>query len=267
MSVELTANAPLPRPGWVRGTCAALVLLVLYIGALEPLGLLPALLPPHRDHLLRGAVASVGFGVVAALSMVVAFEVLLVNRRRDLRPFGIARPQHLWSTLGIGLAAFYPLFIIGAVISRALGFGGTTTPDVHHQSSGAKLAISFLAIVVAPWLEEVSIRGLLFSSLDSRFGFLAGAAASGLFWAALHRVAFVLIPFTLVGMLLALVRWRSRSVIPGIVLHGTQNSIATVIAAGAGWYMAPMPLVLLASIAAIWLWLPKDPPQAEPPTL
>jgi membrane protease YdiL (CAAX protease family) len=267
MIAEHTLRPQLPRAGWVRGTCAALVLLVLYIGALEPLGVLPALVAPSRDHLLRGALATAGLAVVGALAMVVAFEVLLVNRRRDLRPFGIARPQHMWSTLGIGLAAFYPLLVIGSIISKALGFGGTTTPDVHHRSSGTKLAISFLVIVVAPWLEEVSIRGLLFSSLDTRFGLLAGAGVSALFWAALHRVAFVLVPFTLVGMLLALLRWRSRSVIPGILLHGTQNSIATLAAAGVGWYMSPMPFVLLASVAGVWLWLPKDPPEAAPRAL
>jgi len=254
-----------PPPGWVRGAGAAVVLTVLYLVAVEPLGVLPAFLAPRRDHLLRGALASVGMGVVSALVLVVAFEVLLANRRRDVRPFGIARPQHLWSTLGIGLAAFYPLLTLGAIISKALGLGGTTTPDVHHQSSGTKLAVSFLVIVVAPWLEEVSIRGLLFSSLDRRFGFLAGAAASALLWAALHRVAFVLIPFTMLGMLLALLRWRSRSVIPGILLHGTQNSVASLASAGVGWYMAPMPFVLLASVAGVWLWLPKDSREAVPP--
>ncbi len=267
MSVELTATDPRPRPGWVRGTCAALVLTVLYVGGVEPLGLLPALLAPHRDHLLRGALASVGMGVVAALALVVGFEVLLANRRRDVRPFGIARPQHLWSTLGIGLAAFFPVLVIGFAISSALGLNGTTTPDVHNQSNGTKLAISFLVIVVAPWLEEVAIRGLLYSSLAGRFGFLAGAAISGFVWAGLHLVAAVLIPFTMLGMLLAFLRRRSGSVIPGMLMHGTQNTFASVAGAGVGWYMTPMPFVLLASIAGVWLWLPRDPRQSEPPTL
>jgi CAAX protease family protein len=267
MIAEPTADDRRQRPGWVRGSCAALVLTVLYIGAVEPLGLLPELVAPRRDHLLRGALASAGMGVVAALAMVVAFEVLLANRRRDVRPFGIARPQHLWSTLGIGLAAFFPVLIIGFAISSALGLTGTTTPDEHRQSSGTKLAISFLVIVVAPWLEEVTFRGLLFSSLAGRFGLLAGAAVSGLVWAALHLVAAVLIPFTMLGMLLAFLRRRSGSVIPGMLMHGSQNTVASLIGAGVGWYMTPMPFLLLASIGGVWLWLPKDPRQAEPPTL
>lgn len=266
MIAEPTPDDRRPRPGWVRGVCAALVLTVLYVGAVEPLGLLPAVIAPHRDHLLRGALASAWMGVVAALAMIVGFEVLLANRRRDLRPFGIARPRHMWSTLGIGVAAFFPVLIVGFAISTALGLNGTTTPDVHKQSSGTKLAVSFLVIVVAPWLEEVTIRGLLYSSLAGRFGFLAGAVVSGLAWAALHLVAAVLIPFTMLGMLLAFLRRRSGSVIPGMVMHGAQNTLASLIGAGVGWYVTPMPFLLVASIAGVWLWLPRDPRQAEPRT-
>ncbi|MGN6377976.1 MAG: lysostaphin resistance A-like protein [Gaiellales bacterium] len=247
-----------PRPSWVRGACAALLLTVLYITATETLGTLPALVLPSEYHLLRGVVASAGMGVVAALTLVVGFEVLLANRRRDLRPYGIARPTRVWSSIGIALAAYFPIVIVGFALSSALGLGGTTTPDVGHQSNGAKVAISFLVIVVAPWLEEVSIRGMLFSSLAGRFGFWLAAGLSGFLWASAHLVGGVLIPFTMLGMLLAFVRWRTGSVLPGMILHGTQNSLAAAVGAGVGWYMAPMPFVLAATIGLTWRWLPRD---------
>lgn len=258
MSADSAAVEARPPAGWLRGASAALVLTILYVAATAPLGSLPALVVPAHDHLLRGIVASAGMGVVAALILIVGFEVVFANRRRDLRPYGIARPRRPWSSLVMALGLYLPVLIVGFLISRLLGLGGTTTPDVHHESNGAKVAISFLVVVVAPWLEEVAVRGLLFSSLSLRFGFWAGAVASGLFWAGLHLVAAVLIPFTMFGVLLAYIRRRSGSVLPGIIVHGSQNTLAAALGTGAGWYMAPMPVLLLATIALTWRWLPAD---------
>lgn len=252
-----------PRPGWVRGACAALVMTLLYVLVLPLLGSLPALAVPRADHLARGILASAGMGVVAALVLIVSFEVLFANRRRDLRPYGFARPARFWSTIGIALAAYFPVLGVGIAISNLLGLSGTTTPDLHKESSGQKLALSFLIIVVAPWLEEVSVRGILFSSFDARFGFAAAAIGSGFLWAGAHFVPAVLIPFTMLGVLLAFVRYRTRSVLPGMILHGMQNSWATALGASAGWYMAPMPFILVATIAATWRWLPADRPAAD----
>src|SRR5689334_3439674 len=258
MTLEGGVVGAAARPGWVRGACAALVVTLLYVLALPVLGSLPALAVPRGDSLARGIVAATGMGILSALVIIVGFEVLFANRRRDLRPYGFARPARLWSTLGIAVAAYFPVLGIGLWISQLLGLSGTTTPDLHKHSSGEKVALSFLIIVVAPWLEEVSVRGMLFSSLAGRFGFWVGAIGSGFLWAGAHFVAAVIIPFTMLGVLLAFVRRRTGSVLPGMVLHGAQNSFATAAAAAAGWYMAPMPIVLAATLAAVWWWLPAE---------
>jgi CAAX protease family protein len=267
-AIESPAAAPdvlalRPRPGWVRGACAAAVMTVLYLFAVPLLGVLPVFALPHADHLARGIVAAVGMGIVAALVLIVSFEVLFASRRRDLRPYGFARPTHVWSTLGMGIPLAVVALFAGLAIAQGLGLGGTTTPNLHRETSGDKVLFSFLAIVIAPWLEEVSVRGLLFSSLNGRFGFWIAAIGSGFLWAGLHFVALVIIPFTLVGIVLAFIRRRSDSVLPGMLLHGTQNTWASVLGAGAGWYMAPMPFILLATIAATWWWLPAARPAAQ----
>src|SRR5947199_110773 len=83
-------------------------------------------------------------------------------------------------------------------------------------------------------------RGILFSSLVALFGCWAAAHVAGFLWAGALFVAAVVIPFAMLGMLLAFVRQRTGSVLPGMLLHGVQNSWAAVIGASAGWYMAPM---------------------------
>ena len=106
-----------------------------------------------------------------------------------------------------------------------------------------------LAVLVAPWIEEVAIRGLLLGALWSRFGFWIGAFGSGLVWASIHLTPSVLIIFTVEGALLAGVRRRTGSILTGIGLHGTQNTFATAFTGG-GWAPVPIAGLLLASLLA-----------------
>jgi hypothetical protein len=260
---EATLAAPnVPTPGWLRGLSAGVLLLLLDVLVVQAIGPLPALALPRHDHLLRGIVGSIGLAVVAAFAIVVCFEVLLANRRRDLRPFGIIRPIRLWSGVGIVAGAYFPVLWAAALITYVLGLSGSNTPNLHHDSSGEKLFLAFLLIVAAPWLEEMSVRGMMFSGLVGRFGFWIAAVVSSVLWALPHVVPGVLIVIGSLGMLLAFLRNWTGSVLPGMLVHGTQNTVVTLFATGAGWYAAPMPFVLVATVAALWWWLPANPARA-----
>ncbi len=62
------------------------------------------------------------------------------------------------------------------------------------------------------------MRGFLFSALARRFGFWPGALVSGVVWAGLHVEPGVLILFSAEGMLLAWLRRRTGSLLPGIAV-------------------------------------------------
>ena len=127
------------------------------------------------------------------------------------------------------------------VLGHAVGFHGTTNVPFQHRSTALVLLLTWVAIVVAPWMEEVSMRGFLLSGLWARIGFWPAAVVSSLVWAGLHGVSGVLVPFTIEGIVLCWIRRRTGSVRTGIALHASQN-VAASLASGAGILVLP-PLV------------------------
>ena len=74
-------------------------------------------------------------------------------------------------------------------LSKAIGLHGTTNVRLDNRSWGLVLLVTWSAVLIAPWLEEVSMRGFLLAGLDVRFGFWPAAIVLFIVWAALHGVA------------------------------------------------------------------------------
>ena len=124
------------------------------------------------------------------------------------------------------------------LLGHAVGFHGTTNVPLEHRRTALVLLLTWLAVVVAPWMEEVSMRGFLLSGLWARIGFWPAAFVSSLVWAGLHGVSGVLVPFTIEGIVLCWIRRRTGSVRTGIALHASQN-VAASLASGAGILVVP----------------------------
>ena len=103
----------------------------------------------------------------------------------------------------------------------------TTTPSI--------VVFVIFGIVFAPLLEEIIFRGFIFTALMDLYGWKVAVPVTSVLFAALHisqltgnlpAVALIL----LVGYVLTVVRHRTDSVIPSVIIHTTYN--ATVFAAG-----------------------------------
>jgi membrane protease YdiL (CAAX protease family) len=155
------------------------------------------------------------------------------------------------SRVGVAVLAQVGFVILAlpllTALGRALGFHGTTNLPLHHHGVGVVLLLTWIAVVAAPWMEELSMRGFLLSGLWDRFGFWPAALASSLVWAGLHNVSGVLIPFTCEGLVLCWIRRRTGSVRTGIALHATQNVVASIYS-GAGFLVLPPLVALIASL-------------------
>ena len=102
-----------------------------------------------------------------------------------------------------------------------------------HQKDIAKgfgaVPVQVLLIVIAaPISEEVCFRGMLFGGLREKLPRLAAALVSGLVFGGLHVLTGVsaVPPLILFGFLLALLYERTGSILPGILLHMLNNSVA-----------------------------------------
>jgi membrane protease YdiL (CAAX protease family) len=240
---------PLP-PAWTRLALAAAAL-VLFDFAAAVLVFGSAAAIPRFDPLwVRSTIVAVAWVGVNACALVAAYQVAFVGRQTGLGWIGLAASRKIPSTVAIYIVAFVVVTPIGLLITKAIGLDhGSTSIDTVDRPLRARMVVAVLAVLVAPWVEEVAMRGLLFGALWSRFGFWVGAVGSGLVWASIHLTPSVLIVFTAEGVLLAWVRRRTGSILTGVGLHGAQNTFATAFTGG-GWAPVPIAGLLLASLLA-----------------
>lgn len=137
----------------------------------------------------------------------------------------------------LGVRGFRPSALVWmlAVVGAYLLFGAayTTIFGAPHQEDIAKgfgaVPVQVLLIVVAaPISEEICFRGMLFGGFRQRFPPAGAALASGAVFGILHVITGIsaVPPLTFLGFLLALLYDKTGSIVPGILLHMLNNSVA-----------------------------------------
>jgi sodium transport system permease protein len=146
----------------------------------------------------------------------------------------------------------WPLVFELIVAAQAIGFRGpdlSQFEQVEELLAGWKqvpLILILITLGLIPGVcEEAFFRGFLYNGIREHFSvrstILITAIAFGLFHVVLAGGAAPerLLPSTLMGLLLAWLRWKSGSLIPGIILHAVHNSTLLTIAQNrdelAGW--------------------------------
>jgi uncharacterized protein len=163
--------------------------------------------------------ALAGYAVIAAQVSGGSVRETLAIRRVPLRPAAVA--------CGIGLAIILaseaildPIFNGGA----QQGIEPTHGPRTTHQWAAVAVAAVML-VLVAPVAEELIFRGLGFAA----FGSVAVPVTSLLF-AIAHGLPALLLEVAVAGLVLAEIRRRTASVLPGMSVHMAFNGLALVIA-------------------------------------
>jgi membrane protease YdiL (CAAX protease family) len=150
--------------------------------------------------------------------------------------FGLVRPEAgvVFSGIGVG---FLMLFASGAAtvaalaIARALVGYTPHVPNTLDDFSGTwELVGAVLALVAAPLCEEVLFRGFLFQGLRVRWRFWPAAVISAGLFALVHGSVLRLPAVFVVGLLLAWLFERKKTLAAPIAAHMTLNLIAVVFA-------------------------------------
>jgi uncharacterized protein len=164
------------------------------------------------------------YGLIFGVVFVIAFD------RVDL--FALQRPVRRAAQLAAGiLVATYvwELVVVALPIRNPGKEQGLTPTHWEPSHAGAFAANVVLLTIVAPVIEELTFRGVGQSLL--RFtgrwpSILLVGVAFGL-WHGLVQALLILIPF---GVGLAYLRDRTRSVVPGMVVHALFNGAALALA-------------------------------------
>ncbi len=88
------------------------------------------------------------------------------------------------------------------------------------------LGFSLVPAVTEEWL----CRGILFSSLERRWGARATVFTTAAVFALLHCDALQSPPAFLMGLFLGAIRWRTGSVLPCMAAHAVNNAVAVTVA-------------------------------------
>ncbi len=182
-------------------------------------------------------------GVAALLSLLSAGPLLAATwaycraRRTSARAvFGLRAPPGRWGALGrasvalIGLSTLADLVIETA--GARLGFSPHWTDGFQERlvwgTRGDVLADVLDSVIMAPILEEVLFRGVLYATFRLRLAPVPAALASGIVFAAAHGYGVVGFASVLgSGLVWALAYEATRSLLPGMLAHATGNLLAT----------------------------------------
>lgn len=165
--------------------------------------------------------------------------------------FSVRRYSCGWRALGFRRAVrggwWVPVVVLVAVyltlgtyllIVELAGLGDlvpeSTLPEDFFDNPAIVPLVGVLAVLAAPIAEETFFRGFLFAGLRVRWGTFWAALASGLVFAALHFSLGSIVPFTVIGMLLAWAYVFSGSLWTAIGVHFAFNSVSFGIAVVTG---------------------------------
>jgi len=203
-------------------------------------------------------------GVQDLLFVLVAVLVTATAGRLTLRKFGISGAHRVDTVLAV--AVIFTIYVVTlALYSLLIGPSEDSTPEALGADSGVAGMIAFclMAGLVAPVIEEVFFRAVIFRSLANRTGVVLGALVSGLFFGILHwdfatldRLLQIL-PLVLFGVALALAYAITGSLLAAIIMHATNNALAIVVyAVGIGSAAGTaVGAVVWASLVALALYL------------
>jgi membrane protease YdiL (CAAX protease family) len=200
-----------PIPGWS---------LLLFGAALLAIGFVVLQFLPNREMLtILGAFFAIGL-----LSVIVAVAPL---GRAAIPALGL-RPAN-WRYIVFGALG---TMVLSVAVSQ-VGLqpeGMKQVFDVVREVGQLAKSLLLLA-VLAPLVEELVFRGLLYGWLAGRWGKTVGWIVSSLAFAAAHTEPAHIILVLPLGLLFGWLRQRTDSLLPSLVAHIANNSLALIAAA------------------------------------
>ena len=144
-----------------------------------------------------------------------------LRRRLGITGFG-------WEDIGWMFLAYLAVLSFAGTYSQLVG-----APEQEEIADlfGPVIFQVLLVVVAASIVEEVCFRGMLYGGLRTRMGPIPGALISAGLWGVLHATTGLsAVPVLIVlGIALALLYEKTGSIVPGIILHAINNSLALAV--------------------------------------
>jgi len=184
---------------------------------------------PPDNALYRYETAVGGISVYVILLLV----VLWIGHGLPKREFlALRRPSSWGRALGLALGAYVAIFIGAGLLLIALDAGGEQglTPDDWESSHLGAYAANFVAIaLVGPIVEELTYRGAGMTLLQP-WGTAVAVLVTAVGFGLGHGLVLALPALVLFGLVTALLRLRTNSVYPSMLVHCAFNATSLIVA-------------------------------------
>jgi membrane protease YdiL (CAAX protease family) len=145
--------------------------------------------------------------------------------------FGHIEQHRIWPAIGMsvmmGAALVFALCSVLFLLDIDLSYQGEELE--HRQQFFSGIAGALNACIFGPTIEEICFRGIVLGGLlKTRCRPWLAILISALLFALLHGLGANFVTAMLFGILVGWLYWRTGSIIPGIIIHITNNSLTAI---------------------------------------
>jgi len=195
----------------------------------------------------KGDAGNIVYLILQALSMLTAFALglgafsLMTGYSSEcLRRIGFV-PVSVKDALKWGIGCYVaalPFLGAAVLISQKLDktiFRNIKTPEhpmLPYFTGGegtSFVVVLIMGAIIAPIVEETFFRGMLYGALRGWMRVWAAAVFSAVIFAVGHPLPAYFLPIFVLGVAFALVREKTGSLIPSMIAHCIQNSVAIIL--------------------------------------
>ena len=155
--------------------------------------------------------------------------------REGLSALGLRsfRPSQAAGAFALGVLAIFAASYLYSAITQALNLPVQTNVDQLLKLAATEpwttLATLLVAVIVAPFCEEIFCRGYFFQGLRLLLSVWLAVVLSAVVFGLAHGDPGSLALLIVIGLALAFTRWRTRSLWPGMALHMFNNFLGAYI--------------------------------------
>jgi membrane protease YdiL (CAAX protease family) len=182
---------------------------------------------PATDALFRYETAIVG----ALFYLLVLGITLVIASGFDPREaFALRRPTSWGTAIGLSVGLLVVLLVVATALEPIFGAGeeqGLDPTGWDPDRAPQFVANFILTAGIAPVVEELVFRGIGFFLLD-QFGQAAAIIVTAIAFALTHGITEGIPVFFIIGVGLAFMRSRTKSIYPPVLMHAGFNGIGVI---------------------------------------
>ncbi len=173
-------------------------------------------------------------GLSAPIGLLLSVIIIKVISPLKWSDFGLRKPEvRIWVIIGLVFASIIVTLITGYLWVYLTGVSYSHTQLISEYLKPLDFSWLILCLIyivaVTPIIEEIFFRGVIFPTLREVMGIKIGLVLQAVIFAIIHGEINAWFPIFVSGLVLAYVYYRTRSILPSIIIHSFQNIYVFVI--------------------------------------